>query len=195
MRYFAIILSFIGIVFTIMVTETDIFKIETEASGAIISLTTHTISILASVAGFLLYFFSISQSFTKSERKQEEITRLLANSREDVNESLKSYGLHLNEVLDTFEPKEIEGFRRVFGNANKIFAYNPPLNLLINEKDHRDVILSVLERRNGEYNLVCGKLLEPRVKDLGIEWLADTKSRAWTVQRKKDALSKFKVTS
>jgi hypothetical protein len=77
-------------------------------------------------------------------------------------------------VVTPIEPRDPLTFRMVFGDADKICAYNPPLTLLTSSSDagFREVIFNFLQKNASSYRAIVGQQGVERLTHLHDLWIS-----------------------
>jgi len=128
-----------------------------------------------SVISFLFWIVISVMIFTSYTKKIYKHIIALENDKisyyiKDLHKNVIAMKNEQSSYIEILKPKNIHDFHKAFGNAIRIRAYNPPLTLLTREKEHRDLIYSLL-KNGAEYNMIIGKELKDRVISLRNLWL------------------------
>lgn len=100
-------------------------------------------------------------------------------SMAQISNVIEKSNPHNNVYTDLIRPDEIDQFERVFSSAKHIYAYNPPLQLLItDEPHHRNIIYNFLNNDRSVYKIIAGKTLIKRIKILKKKWTGEHGSRS-----------------
>lgn len=134
-----------------------------------------TLKVLAVVLVSFSLFFGVVRLWQFNVKPALSDLRAI---RRDTREAVYKSGT----LVHMIKPGNIDDFRAVFGRAEIIRAYNPPLKLLTEgHPEFRAVILEALQRQ-ADYRLLAATQLLGRIQDL---------YRLWNPKRKRNA--KFKV--
>ncbi len=126
----------------------------------------------------ILYITEASKQLLQSSRAG---ARALDRIEEDTQATVEL--VRQRTVVEAIDTRELEVFKSVFGGADRIRAYNPPLTLLIIEGNHafRDVIYHFLLKEGAEYQAIVGKTGPEgetgadRILDLYDKWVQEKK--------------------
>jgi len=95
---------------------------------------------------------------------------------EKIYQSLNVSGVLNKEVVKLLRPKEVSDFEYVFQRAKKVYAYNPPLRLLVRSSKHRKVIENILNN-DAPYRIIAGPTCAEMLKKLKTVWLDEMKRK------------------
>jgi len=114
-----------------------------------------------------------------SKKVENDLDRFSKEIKQDTSTGenilglLESSGFLSREIITIQKPKILADFNNIFQRAVTIKAYNPPLDLLVDEKDHRSVIMNVLNNDSSKYQIIAGPSCEKRLGKLKAEWIRD----------------------
>lgn len=102
----------------------------------------------------ILYITEVSKELLQKSR---EGGHALDRIKEDTQTTFEL--VRQRTVVEAIDTRELEVFRSVFGGADRVRAYNPPLTLLIIDGNQafRDVIYHFLLKEGAVYQAIVGK--------------------------------------
>lgn len=111
---------------------------------------------------------------------------------EKLNAKLSESGFFDKTSVRVLDPKNESDFFDAFGKAKEVFAYNPPLRLLVRRPGHRNIIHSILDRPDGRYRIIAGNECVKRVRELKQAWGRELSAKH-KVDHKREVLNRMEV--
>jgi len=115
-------------------------------------------------------------------------------------ETLDALDGHVKELIGIngltakiVDPHLLEDFSSVFMGAKAIRAYNPPLTLLVNDKNskYRDLIYNILQSSCEEYKIIAGNKTLANLSKLLDKWLNEKLVKTKRFASTKETKSRF----